>query len=110
MESCNYFFPMCCNLVGLIDTYFVLVDGSGNVVASDDDSVACAPGSEIYYVVPLQTPCQQYTLREGCADNSPCSGTTGVVVVGTAMPTSGRYFNLDDDDLETCKMFMYTKN
>ena len=92
-----YYF--CCKLSNLFflltfvppDTYLVLVDSSSLQVAYSDDSLTatCRPGSEISYLVPLSAGCQQYTLREGCYDGNACSGTAGVLILGTLSPTSG---------------------
>ena len=62
------------------NTFLALLDGGGNVLRENDDF--CIIGSQITYTVPgPPSSCSLFTLRQGCAGDSSCTGTT--VVVGT---------------------------
>ena len=78
------------------DTVFSLVNASGTVVASNDDSTSstCRPGSEISYTVPAGEGCQQYVLRQTCYAGGVCSGTSGVIVRVSNFPTNGMSLDL----------------
>ena len=79
------------------DTYFILVNSSGIQVAYNAQAETvpgdCYPGSQISYMIPYTAGCQNYTLREGCYDANPCSGTTGVFVQEFSGPTQGNFFS-----------------
>ena len=69
------------------DTYFSLVDPNGVTVSSNDDS--CGVGSQLQFSVTADQTCGNYTIREGCHANYPCSGTVAVKIIShTSPPTN----------------------
>lgn len=60
------------------DTYLRLVDSTGTEVAFNDDFCDFGAGSQISYTNQLTPGCANYTLREGCFQNTTCSGTVAV--------------------------------
>jgi hypothetical protein len=72
------------------DTYLVLLNDDGDVLAHNDDFPGCDSSSQLNYTV-TGSKCQTYSLWEGCYEMSSCYGT--VVVTGSANCYAGQYFD-----------------
>lgn len=70
---------------GPADSFLRLFDASGQEVANNDDGPAgCGKCSQINYLPPPGSGCQNYVVREGCGNTVGSQGCSGTTYVGDA--------------------------